>query len=167
MGPKRDQRPYNVAYYRAHREEELERVKDRQRKAVEVLRELRRMPCADRGSEFTPYLMDFDHKESGGKSFWLLQRAGSVSHARLIAELEKCDIVCANCHRAHTHARALERRRARIESGHVATTEADCAAPKPSWCVSCAMCPVLIVCGASPSSRWTPTTEIQLTKRLR
>jgi hypothetical protein len=123
MSEKRNQRPYNVAYYRAHRDQELERVRSRQRKAVEFLRGLRAVPCADCGREFPPYVMDFDHRESDSKSFWLLQRAGDVSHDRLTAELEKCDIVCANCHRARTYARALERRRLRIESGHVPITE--------------------------------------------
>ena len=98
-------------------------MRARQRSAVEFLRGLRAGPCADCGREFPPHVMDFDHRGSDDKSFWLLQRAGSVSHARLTAELEKCDIVCANCHRARTHARALERRRVRIESGHVPITE--------------------------------------------
>ncbi len=123
MRRKRDQRPYNVAYYKAHRNEELERVRGRQRNAVEFLRNLRSVPCADCGRQFPPYAMDFDHKESGRKTFWVLQRAGSVSHERLMAELEKCDIVCANCHRARTHARAMEGRQLRIEAGHTPIIE--------------------------------------------
>lgn len=98
-------------------------MRARQRKAVDFLRDLRRVPCTDCRSEFPAFVMDFDHRESGRKAFWVLQRAGSVSHDRLMAELEKCDIVCANCHRARTHARALERRRVRIASGQVPITE--------------------------------------------
>jgi hypothetical protein len=123
MADRRDQRPYNVAYYRAHREQELSRVRSRQRQAVEFLRELRRVPCADCGGQFPPYVMDFDHREPGRKRFWVLQRAGSVSRNRLLEELEKCDVVCANCHRARTNRRALERRRVRIESGLIPITE--------------------------------------------
>ena len=117
MENKRDQRPYNVAYYQAHRIQELERVQTRQRDAVEFVRGLRDVPCEDCGGRFPPYAMDFDHRDGDQKAFWVTQRAGSVSRDRLLAELEKCDIVCANRHRARTHARALERRRIRIEAG--------------------------------------------------
>ena len=114
----RDQRPYNIAYYAAHRDEELARVQRRQRDAVSFLRDLRRVPCADCGNSFAPYVMEFDHKEPGTKSFWILQRAGSVSRDRLLTELSKCEVVCANCHRARTYARAIERREARSRGGH-------------------------------------------------
>jgi hypothetical protein len=120
---KRDQRPYNVAYYAAHREQELERVRSRQRKAVEFLRSLRRVPCADCGGEFPPYVMDFDHRGDARKDFWILRRAGAVSRERLMRELAKCDVVCANCHRKRTRARALESRRTRSEAGQMPTTE--------------------------------------------
>ena len=115
---KRDQRPYNVAYYEAHRDKEILRVRTRQQAAVEHLRALRNVPCRDCLGWFPAHVMDFDHARGSSKKFWLLQRAGSVSHERLTAELEKCEVVCANCHRARTHARALERRRMRIEAGH-------------------------------------------------
>jgi len=59
---RRDQRPYNVAYYQAHRSQELERVKTRQRNAVEFIRSLRDVPCDDCGGRFPPYAMDFDHR---------------------------------------------------------------------------------------------------------
>jgi hypothetical protein len=120
---KRDQRPYNVAYYADHREQELERVRSRQREAVEFLRGLRCVPCTDCGGAFPPYAMDFDHNGDAPKDFWILQRAGAVSRERLLSEIAKCDVVCANCHRARTHARALERRRRRVEEGGHPKTE--------------------------------------------
>ena len=36
--------------------------------------------------------MDFDHRVAGTKDFWIGRRAGSVSEARLRAELAKCDV---------------------------------------------------------------------------
>jgi len=119
----RDQRPYNVAYYQTHRSQELERVRARQRDAVEFVRGLRDVPCEDCGGRFPPYAMDFDHRDGDQKAFWVSRRAGSVSRDRLLAELEKCDIVCANCHRARTHARALARRQMRIDAGDRPTIE--------------------------------------------
>jgi hypothetical protein len=102
--PPRDQRPYNVAYYRAHRREEIERVLSRQRLTLEFLRDLRRRPCADCGETFSPHVMDFDHRDPLKKSFNITSsRAMLMSRPRLLAEIEKCDIVCANCHAIRTY----------------------------------------------------------------
>jgi len=87
------------------------------RDAVSFLRDLRRVPCADCGDTFAPYVMEFDHKQPGTKSFGF-SAAGSVSRDRLLTELSKCEVVCANCHRARTYARAIERREARLRDGH-------------------------------------------------
>jgi hypothetical protein len=123
MVPKRDQRSYNLRYYRTHRPAELEQVKKRQREAVEFLRQLRSVRCADCDQTFPPYVMDFEHRDPKTKSFWILQRAGDVSRERLHAEIAKCDIVCANCHRARTYQRAIKLRRLRILSGYPPTLE--------------------------------------------
>lgn len=120
---KRDQRPYNLLYYQTHRQAELGRVQKRQRDAVEFLRQLRSVLCLDCGRAFPPYVMDFEHRDPTTKSFWILQRAGTVSRERLDAELAKCDIVCAICHRARSYRRAIENRRLRILSGNPPTTE--------------------------------------------
>jgi hypothetical protein len=99
-----DQRLYNVAYYAEHRDEEIERVKVRQAATLEFLRDLRRRPCADCGQTFPPWVMDFDHRDPKTKSFALA--AGKVllkSRDILLAEIAKCDIVCANCHAIRTY----------------------------------------------------------------
>ena len=101
----RDQRPYNVAYYAANREKELERVRVRQSATLGFLRDLRRRPCHDCGGTFPPWVMDFDHRDPSGKSFNVTSsRAMLMSRSRLLAEIEKCDIVCANCHAVRTYA---------------------------------------------------------------
>ena len=99
-----DQREYNVAYYAEHRDEEIERVRVRQAATLEFLRDLRRRPCQDCGGTFSPWVMDFDHRDPRAKSFSLA--AGKVllkARAELLEEIAKCDIVCANCHAVRTY----------------------------------------------------------------
>jgi len=101
-----DQRHYNVAYYAANREHEIERVRARQLATIEFLRELREVPCADCGRRFAGHQMDFDHRDPGEKRFNLSSaRAGLKNRTELLAEVAKCDIVCANCHRRRTRMR--------------------------------------------------------------
>jgi predicted HNH restriction endonuclease len=41
--------------------------------------------------------LDFHHRNPGEKSFSVVQSIRSMP--RLLQEIEKCDILCANCHR--------------------------------------------------------------------
>ena len=112
MPTRRDQRPYNVAYYAAHREQEIERVRVRQAATLGFLRDLRRQPCQDCGGTFPPWVMDFDHREPTKKSFNVTSgRAMLMSRSRLMSEVEKCDIVCANCHAGRTYRSLVARDR--------------------------------------------------------
>ena len=108
------QRAYNAAYYKAHRQEEIERVGRRQAATLAFLRDLRRRPCADCGRRFSPWVMDFDHREPKEKSFALAAgKALLKSRAVLLAEIAKCDIVCANCHAIRTY-NQIQARKARL-----------------------------------------------------
>ena len=110
---KRDQRPKNVDYYRRNRAAEIERVSRRQRATLQMLRDVRQQPCNDCGEIFPPWVMQFDHRDPATKKFWLTSsRALLKNKEELIAEIVKCDIVCANCHAARTYAQLLERRAA-------------------------------------------------------
>jgi len=53
--------------------------------------------------ESNPLVLDFDHKDPNKKSFTI----GSVARKGwslevLYKEIDKCDVVCANCHRIRT-----------------------------------------------------------------
>ena len=64
--------------------------------------EIKAKPCMDCGKSFPPYVMDFDHRDRVEKKFnisiMILQ-----GWERIQAEVEKCDVVCANCHRIRTY----------------------------------------------------------------
>ena len=60
-------------------------------------------PCTDCGQEYPYYVMDLDHVR-GEKAFNLSNFQGR-SFKQIVEELDKCDPVCANCHRIRTHLR--------------------------------------------------------------
>jgi hypothetical protein len=72
------------------------------------LHEQKSAPCADCHHKFAPCAMDFDHVR-GEKSFNIGSTRGSFdserSRERVLEEIAKCDLVCANCHRVRTRDR--------------------------------------------------------------
>lgn len=95
----------------------------RQAATLEFLRRSRRVPCADCGRTFEPYQMDFDHRTPAEKSFNVTAgRAMLMSRDRLMAEIAKCDIVCANCHAMRTYAQQSKLAADRRALGMVGTT---------------------------------------------
>lgn len=80
---------------------QLQRLAD-QRRHVEKRAAVNRMkekPCADCGQEYSFFVMDFDHRNPATKSFEISQVCTRKPWGVVLAEVEKCDVVCANCHR--------------------------------------------------------------------
>lgn len=61
--------------------------------------------CFDCGNKFPACVMDFDHKEQKEFDISAAVRARGLSIGRILREIEKCDLVCANCHRIRTNKR--------------------------------------------------------------
>jgi len=59
-------------------------------------------PCMDCGGRFPPVAMDFDHRPGEVKLDDISKLMQKASNEALIAEMAKCDLVCANCHRVRT-----------------------------------------------------------------
>ena len=57
-------------------------------------------PCVDCGEE-DPVVLDFDHV-GGFKTACLSELIKDYSIARITAEIEQCEVRCANCHRRVT-----------------------------------------------------------------
>lgn len=74
---------------------------ERNRFLVEYLRD---HPCMDCGED-DPVVLDFDHVR-GEKLFMVSKGLTDRSFDALLAEMAKCEVVCANCHRRRTAHRA-------------------------------------------------------------
>lgn len=77
------------------------RTKQRYVLITSYVNEIKRGPCSDCGGAFDPVCMDFDHRPGEVKY-------RNVAHLRynldaVKAEIAKCDLVCANCHRIRTY----------------------------------------------------------------
>ena len=73
-----------------------------------MIREAKSAPCSDCGVSYPYYVMDFDHVR-GQKAFTIGRGINSASVEQVRAEIEKCDIVCANCHRIREHVKRQDR----------------------------------------------------------
>jgi hypothetical protein len=48
-----------------------------------------------------PRALTFHHRDPTTKEFAIATKAWQVSWDRLLAEIAKCDVLCANCHMIH------------------------------------------------------------------
>lgn len=105
------QRTYSKRHYQENRRAHLDRRAEnarRQRQEMRVFIQGQKAgPCLDCSKSFPYYVMQFDHRPGEEKIFDIADAVRlRVSMADLIAEIAKCDPVCANCHAERTHARS-------------------------------------------------------------
>jgi hypothetical protein len=96
------QRATRRAYYERHRErlrpinQERQRRKRRKLKAlVDAAKASGCIKCPEKDLR----CLDLHHRDPAEKSFGFGEQMYGVSVARLEAEIAKCDVLCANCHR--------------------------------------------------------------------
>ena len=68
-----------------------------------VIQQIKARPCQDCNIQYPYWIMDFDHVR--GDKLFNLGVGANKSMTKLLAEIEKCDVVCANCHRNRSYAR--------------------------------------------------------------
>lgn len=67
-------------------------------------------PCHDCGNKFPACCMDFDHRPGEGKLDCIGKLVMTAPWTEIEAEIAKCDLVCANCHRIRTRDRRISLR---------------------------------------------------------
>lgn len=103
-------RKYSRKHYEENKAAYLARASERNKREYyekkEIVKRLKSQPCMDCGREYPWYCMEFDHRNPSEKraavSTLVLESTGMP---RFMAEVAKCDVVCANCHCARTHLR--------------------------------------------------------------
>jgi len=93
------------AIARRYRERNSEKVAARKAAARVKYEALKASPCTDCGGTFPPECMDWDHVR--GEKVKGLGSMGSHVGPALLAEIDKCDLVCSNCHRIRTRRRLV------------------------------------------------------------
>lgn len=75
-------------------------------KILKYVRDLKTStPCMDCAKHYVYYAMQFDHVR-GVKIDKINRMVYTSSFAMILAEIAKCDIVCANCHHIRTYLRS-------------------------------------------------------------
>lgn len=106
------QRAYQHEHYLQNRAEVIQRSRVRKeeeyrRRLCVVLEYLKQNPCVDCG-ESDPIVLEFDHL--GGKSFTVSSGIKDRNWNLVLTEIDKCEVVCVNCHRRRTAIRGGFRR---------------------------------------------------------
>ena len=96
-----------------HYKENSGQYKERSKRAREArfakIAELKDKPCTDCKESYPSYVMHFDHIEDN-KINSIANLATRASWQAVLDEIEKCELVCANCHAERTHQRIVEKR---------------------------------------------------------
>jgi hypothetical protein len=89
-----------MAYPEKYREVNLAGVKRYRARNRLLIQQAKARPCMDCGESYPPYVMDLDHRD-GTK---ILNVGAMTGHSpdKVQAEIDKCDVVCSNCHRLRT-----------------------------------------------------------------
>jgi len=96
-------------YYENNKKSVLERNAKKKlaiRSYIKQYKEFR--GCMDCGVKYPFYVLDLDHRDGSTKKFVPSQLSNNNSWKAMVEELEKCDVVCANCHRERTHSRGYQ-----------------------------------------------------------
>ncbi len=96
------------SHYKRNKRQYLDKNLRSVQKRQKFTREMKNCPCADCGVIYPYYVMDFDHREEKTKNF-LVSQTAQMSISALKREIDKCDVVCANCHRERTQQRLLNK----------------------------------------------------------
>jgi L-lysine 2,3-aminomutase len=62
------------------------------------------MDCHKKVERDNTFVFDFDHRDPEQKSFAISEHLHTYTTDRLLHEMDKCDLICANCHRVRTNA---------------------------------------------------------------
>lgn len=99
-------RPRCKEHYNENKPYYLSKNKKARQQAAQLIQDykIKNAICADCKLPHPPWRLDFDHLDPETK-FKAVSQLCTHSKARIIQEIQKCEIVCANCHRDRTYTR--------------------------------------------------------------
>lgn len=118
---KEEKSEYNRQWYLANRDSELRKSRYYNKTHKDTIKKIsaglakrnrdyinlqKQKPCMDCKGTFPPCAMEFDHRDRTKKYDAVGNLASSHwSLEKIQTEIDKCDLVCSNCHRIRTYAK--------------------------------------------------------------
>ncbi len=92
-------------YYLRNKQLYREKNIRRRKELIDFVISLKQKPCMDCEIQYPYYAMDFDHRNKKTKLTTISRMINfhSYSKEKIRKEIEKCDLVCAHCHRIRTY----------------------------------------------------------------
>jgi hypothetical protein len=89
-------------YYQNHKECYKKYNKNKYIKLREIMQELKFNGCAICGYNKCNGALEFHHVNPEDKKFWITERNLCFKDSKILIELNKCILLCCNCHREIT-----------------------------------------------------------------
>ena len=102
-----DVREYQKSWNEKNKDRNRELDLKRRERSKQIIIKAKDKPCKDCEQKYPSYVLDFDHVR-GEKIANIGSGRFHGSPKSLRAEIKKCDVVCANCHREREHRRRVE-----------------------------------------------------------
>ena len=103
----KNRKKHNATYYAKNREAQLARVKRTKQGVQAVMRYNKHWAkCSDCKLKHPYWINQYDHLRD---KMFTLSKAFTYGKLQLLNELDKCEIVCANCHFERTYRRSKGR----------------------------------------------------------
>jgi hypothetical protein len=95
---------YNASWRKWYRENRARKIEWQMRRREELrlwFRELKSTLSCSRCDEATVECLQFHHRDPAQKDFEVSHMVLGYSRERILEEIAKCDVLCANCHLKH------------------------------------------------------------------
>lgn len=106
---KEKQKEFQQRWHQENKDRRREADRIRKVRDKEIIREKKNKPCADCRETYPFYVMQFDHVEDN-KEHTISRLVANRQIKKALLEIEKCEVVCANCHATRTYLRAIDRK---------------------------------------------------------
>lgn len=107
-----DRRAASERHYEANKQRYLERNTKYRATISSFVHNIKEAtPCADCSVKYPYYVMDFDHINAKDKVHDINFLSSTGRIGALKKEIEKCEVVCSNCHRQRSHNRWMAQAR--------------------------------------------------------
>lgn len=92
------QKQYRKSHYQNNRDKYIEKVRARQKDVNDWFKEFKKTLKCNRCPENHPACLSFHHKDRSEKEYLVSQLARNGMKETLLKEIEKCEVLCQNCH---------------------------------------------------------------------